>query len=65
MFKRTPVAAALGLLVLAAPAFAASSNFSSFTPLTASAGPVTLAGEATPLTLSSPNFSQRTAKCVF
>ena len=59
MFKRTPIAAALGLLVLAAPALAASSNFSNFTPLAASAGPVSLAGEVAPLTLSSPNFSQR------
>ena len=59
MFKRTPIAAALGLLVLAAPALAASSNFSNFTPLAASAGPVSLAGEVAPLTLSSANFSQR------
>lgn len=59
MFKRTPIAAALGVLVLAAPALAASSNFSNFTPLAASAGPVSLAGEVAPLTLSSPNFSQR------
>lgn len=61
MFQRTPVALALSLLVLGAPALAATSNFSNFTPLPASAGPIPTggAGEATPLTLSSPNFSQK------
>jgi len=62
MFQRTPVALALSLMVLGAPALAANSYFSNFTPLPASAGPIPVngAGEATPITLSSPNFSQKT-----
>jgi hypothetical protein len=34
-------------------------RFSDFTPLAASAGPVTLAGEATPITFGNPLFQQR------
>ena len=61
MFRLTPLAAAAGLLVLASPAMAQLSFFSNFTPLPASAGPIPVggAGEATPLTLSSPFFSQK------
>lgn len=61
MFTRTQIAIAVGLLALAAQAQAAT-NFGNFTPLAASAGPITVggAGEATPITLSSPNFSQKT-----
>ena len=61
MFQRTPVAVALSLLALSASALAANSQFSNFTPLPASAGPIPVngAGEATPLTLSSVNFSQK------
>lgn len=65
MFARTHIAlaavASLGALALSAPALAATSNFSNFTPLPASAGPIPVggAGEATPLLLSSPNFSQK------
>ena len=62
MFTRTPIALAFGLLALSTQAFAATSYFSNFTPLPASAGPIPVggAGEATPATLSSPNFSQKT-----
>jgi|CXWL01.1.fsa_nt_gi secreted PhoX family phosphatase len=61
MFIRTRIAAAAGLLALAAPALAASSYFSTFTPLPASAGPIPIgdAAEAVPALLSSPRFSQR------
>lgn len=62
MFQRTRLAlAATAVLALSAQAFAATSNFSNFTPLPASAGPIPVggAGEATPLTLSSVNFSQK------
>jgi hypothetical protein len=61
MSRRLHTLAAAAALAIAAPAFAAATNFSSFTPLPASAGPIPIggAGEATPLTLSSPNFSQR------
>ena len=62
MIRLNPVAAAAGLLCLASSAMAQTSFFSSFTPLAASAGPIPVngAGEATPLTLSSALFSQRT-----
>ena len=46
------------LIGLSASASAADTNFSNFTPLTSSAGPT--ATPATPITLSSPNFSQIT-----
>ncbi len=55
-FARTPLAMAIGLLALSTQALAATSHFSNFTPLPASAGPT--ANEALPFTLSSPNFSQ-------
>jgi len=41
-------------------AFAGSTKFSEFTPLTGSAGPVNLAAEAAPITLSNGKWSQRT-----
>ena len=57
MFKRTPIALAFGLLALGSQAFAATSYFDNFTPLTGSAG--ITANEAVPFVLSSPNFSQK------
>lgn len=59
MFKPTQMALAVAIAVASSHAFAASTSFDNFTPLTASAGPVAVSGEATPITLSSPNFSQR------
>ncbi|MBT9494572.1 MAG: DUF839 domain-containing protein [Paucibacter sp.] len=61
MFARSRIAAAIGLLTLIAQAHSAT-HFSNFTPLGASAGPIPVggAGEATPVTLSSVNFSQKT-----
>jgi hypothetical protein len=50
-------ALALAAACCAAPALAANSHFSNFTPLANSAGPT--ADEAVPLTLSSALFSQR------
>ena len=60
-FKYSHVVIAVGLLALTSQASAQTSLFSNFTPLPASAGPIPVggAGEATPATLSSPNFSQR------
>lgn len=58
MFKRTPLAVALGLITLVAQTQAATSPFAVFTPLGASAGPT--ATPATPATLSSPLFTQAT-----
>ncbi len=57
MFKRSPIALALGLLALSSSSFAATSYFDNFTPLAASAG--LTANEASPITLSSPFFSQK------
>jgi len=61
MHNRTPLAA-WALLALAVPVVAAGTRFADFTPLTASAGPLPVdgTGEATPITLSSTAFSQRT-----
>jgi uncharacterized protein len=61
MFKRSPIALALGLLALSSQAFAAGTYFDNFTPLAASAGPIPVGSalEASPITLSSPFFSQR------
>jgi uncharacterized protein len=61
MYQRTPIALALAAMTFAGPALAQTSLFSNFTPLTSSAGPIPVggAGEATPVTLSSPNFNQR------
>lgn len=55
------VIAAAALLASASSAMAAT-GFSSFTPLTSSAGPIPVGGigEATPITLSSPKFTQVT-----
>ena len=64
MFARSKIAvaaaAAIGLLAVV-PQAQAATNFSNFTPLAASAGPIVVgsAGEATPVTLSSVNFSQK------
>lgn len=59
--KFTRVALAV-TLACAGYAHAATSYFDTFTPLAASAGPIPVGspGEATPITLSSPNFSQVT-----
>lgn len=56
------IIAAAAMLATASSAFAAGTNFDSFTGLPSSAGPIPVngAGEATPITLSSPNFSQVT-----
>jgi secreted PhoX family phosphatase len=48
------------MLVTGAAVFAAGTRFADYTPLTASAGPVPLAGEATPITFGNPDFEQRT-----
>jgi len=48
------------MLVVGVGVFAAGTRFSDYTPLAASAGPVPLAGEATPITFGNPDFEQRT-----
>ncbi|MBK8017105.1 MAG: DUF839 domain-containing protein [Betaproteobacteria bacterium] len=62
MFQRKGIALAVAgaLMSIAGGAHAANTYFDNFTPLAASAGPIPVngAGEATPITLSSPNFSQ-------
>ncbi|NJA07283.1 DUF839 domain-containing protein [Methylococcaceae bacterium WWC4] len=55
-FRLTLIAAAVASLVSPVAANAAETAFDNFTPLTASAGPA--ANEASPITLSSPNFTQ-------
>lgn len=59
-FKLTLLAAAVASLVSPLSAHAADTLFDNFTPLNSSAGPIPVggAGEATPITLSSPNFTQ-------
>lgn len=59
---RSKIALAIGLALAAHYAAAADTAFDNFTPLSGSspANPVNSPLEATPLTLSSPNFSQRT-----
>jgi secreted PhoX family phosphatase len=56
--KYLSVAVASAFTVISAGASAADTNFANFTPLTSSAGPTLT--PATPITLSSPNFSQVT-----
>ena len=51
---------AASMLVAGAAVYAAGTRFSDYTPLAASAGPVPLAGEATPITFGNPDFEQRT-----
>lgn len=60
MFQRKPLAllVAGALTSLVSGAHAATTLFDNFTPLAGSAGPT--ANEAAPITLSSPNFSQKT-----
>ena len=62
MHNRKPLALWLAVLAAATTVTAVSTRFSTFTPLTASAGPLPVDGpeEATPITLSSEAFSQRT-----
>ncbi len=59
---RHPSALVLALVAFGLPVLAASTSFSHFTPLTSSAAPLVVdsSDEATPITLSSPHFSQRT-----
>src|SRR5512139_2349671 len=61
-FTRVPLATALATVVFGLPVVAVSTLFTGFTPLTGSALaiPVGDATEATPITLSSAAFSQRT-----
>ncbi|MGE3541392.1 MAG: alkaline phosphatase PhoX [Candidatus Tectimicrobiota bacterium] len=61
MRPRTGVSLALALLLVGQSTFAVASSFDQFTPLPSSAGPIPVdgPGEATPITLSSPNFRQR------
>ena len=58
-FLCTKLAAAIGL-ILASSAYADGIRFEDFTPLAASAGPIPVgdAGEATPMTLGNPVFTQ-------
>lgn len=58
--KYLTLAVSSALIAMSASAQAADTYFDNFTPLTASAGPIPVggAGEATPATLSSSNFSQ-------
>ena len=58
MNRLLPVAGAIALAFASQGASAQLSFFSNFTPLASSAGPT--ANEAFPITLSSPNFSQKT-----
>lgn len=62
MIKPTKLALAVAFALASSHAFAVNTEFDNFTPLTASAGPIPVngAGEATPITLSSAQFSQRT-----
>ncbi|MEQ1730363.1 MAG: alkaline phosphatase PhoX [Vicinamibacterales bacterium] len=61
MFTRVPLTVALAVMA-GLPALAVSANFLGFTPLTSSAGPLPIGGpeEATPITLASARWSQRT-----
>ena len=58
--KLSPHQISAALLVVGVGVFAAGTRFSDYTPLAASAGPVPLAGEATPITFGNPDFEQRT-----
>jgi len=62
MHNRTPFVFGLALLAATSAVMAASTKFSNFTPLSASAGPILLndPAEETPILLSSDAFSQRT-----
>ena len=57
--KPAPLAVVGGILIAGGAAIADGTRFSDFTPLNASAGPVPVAGEATPLILGNPAFEQR------
>ncbi len=61
MFKPTSLSLAIAVALASSQAFAVNTEFDNFTPLTASAGPIAVgsAAEATPITLSSANFAQR------
>jgi uncharacterized protein len=58
--KLSPHQIGAAMLVTGAAVFAAGTRFADYTPLTASAGPVPLAGEATPITFGNLDFEQRT-----
>jgi hypothetical protein len=59
--KNSPTRTFLGaaLLVAGTVVIADGLRFSDYTPLTASAGPVPVAGEGTPITFGNPDFEQR------
>lgn len=59
--QRLSILVSAALMSMATGANAATTYFDNFTPLAASAGPIPVGGpgEATPMTLSSPLFSQR------
>jgi hypothetical protein len=57
--KLSPHQISAAILVAGAAVFAAGTRFSDYTPLTASATPVPVAGEATPITFGNPDFEQR------
>ena len=61
MIKPTKLALAVAFALASSHAFAVNTEFDNFTPLAASAGPIPVggAGEAAPLTLSSPQFAQK------
>ena len=58
--KLSPHQISAAILVVGTAVFAAGTRFSDFTPLTASAGPVPVPGEAAPITFGNPDFEQRT-----
>lgn len=57
--KLSPHQISAAMLVVGVGVFAAGTRFSDYTPLALSAGPVPLAGEATPITFGNPDFQQR------
>ena len=61
MNKPTKLALAVAFALASSHAFAVNTEFDNFTPLPASAGPIPIngAGEAAPISLSSPQFAQR------
>jgi secreted PhoX family phosphatase len=58
-FDQLRLAVAGGLMIAGSAVFAHGTRFSDFTPLTASAGPVPVSGEATPITFGNPALTQR------
>ncbi len=58
-FEHLRLAVAGSLLITGSALVADGTRFSDYTPLTASAGPVPLSGEPTPITFGNPDFQQR------